>query len=70
MWYIFLKKDLCSEECMTNGARISWDSYQPSRLEEKRLLSSERKSKYFGNQIKEVSDAINVVHPIKERSVQ
>jgi hypothetical protein len=33
--------------------------------------SSERNSKYLGNEIKEeVLDAINVVHLIKERSVQ
>jgi hypothetical protein len=33
--------------------------------------SSERKSKYLGNEIKEeVLDAINVVHLIKERSLQ
>jgi fido (protein-threonine AMPylation protein) len=32
--------------------------------------SSERKSKYLGNEIKEVLDAINVVHPFKERSAQ
>jgi hypothetical protein len=33
--------------------------------------SSDSKSKYLGNEIKEdVLDAINVVHPIKEISVQ
>jgi hypothetical protein len=36
-----------------------------------KVNSSERKSKYLGNEIKqEVLDAINVVHLIKERSVQ
>jgi hypothetical protein len=32
--------------------------------------SSERKSKYLGNQIKDVLDAIDVVYLFKERSVQ
>jgi hypothetical protein len=32
--------------------------------------SSERKSKYLGNQIKGVLDAIDVVYLFKERSVQ
>jgi hypothetical protein len=32
--------------------------------------SSERKSKYLGNQLKEVLDAIDVVYLFKERSVQ
>jgi hypothetical protein len=34
------------------------------------VKSSKRKSKYLGNQIKEVLDAINGVHPFKERSAQ
>jgi hypothetical protein len=56
MWYITLKKDLWSEECMTKKEKAK---------------SSERKSKYLGNEIKEeVLDAINVVHLIKERSLQ
>jgi hypothetical protein len=51
------------------SGRISWDSHQASRLEEK-AKSSERKSKYLGNQLKEVLDATDVVYLFKERSVQ
>jgi hypothetical protein len=48
MWYISLKKDLCSEEWNLGktlcGDRISWNSDQASRLEEKRMLRVQKGS--------------------------